>query len=598
MQDCSFLHCVRTRIRGALRGTVFAASMAVWAGSAAADPADDAAFLQVMEDHWAETLQQNPVFATSVGVHTYDDRLGSLSLEDHEENGAAMRALYERLRAIDITDLSEEHRLNYELLTAELQDAVAALRHKGHLLTITNRGGWHLSLARLPNTHPFFKPADFETYIARLRDFPRLNKEGMARLTAAIQEGYVQPCAPMEGYEATIAAHTVPVEESVFLAPLERLPATMPDSQKAEIERDLRAAIGEAVIPAMELLLDFYTGQYAPNCREEVGISSVPDGGPYYAYLARHFTTTDLTPKEIHELGKQEVARIRTEMEAVIERAEFDGNFEAFLDFLRTDDRFYAKTPEELETYVAALAKRIDGEMPRLFGHLPRLPYTVKPVPADIAEKTTVAYYERGSEATGRPGVYRINTTKLESRPLYTMPALTVHEAVPGHHLQIAISQELDLPPFRRYGGPTAFVEGWGLYSERLGIEMGLYDDPYDDFGRLSYEMWRACRLVVDTGMHAFGWSRQEAIDFMAANTALSLHNVTAEIDRYITWPGQALAYKVGELRIRELRSQAEKALGEDFDIRAFHDVVLGSGAIPLSVLERIVTDWIAKQDV
>ena len=305
-------------------------------------------------------------------------------------------------------------------------------------------------------------------------------------------------------------------------------------------------------------------------------------------------TTTDRTPDEIHQLGLSEVARIRAEMDEVVRRSGFKGDRKAFVERLRTDPALYPKTPEELMAYAAVLAKRIDGEMPRLFGRLPRLPYTVKEVPAATAAGTTTAYYEPGSPETGRAGVYRVNTSKLDQRPLFEMPALTVHEAVPGHHQQIAIQQELDLPMFRKYAvNFTAFSEGWGLYSERLGIEMGLYDTPEKDFGRLSYEMWRACRLVVDTGLHAKGWTREQAIQFMLDNTALSRGNIEAEVNRYMVGPGQALAYKLGELKIRDLRGRAEKALGPDFDLRAFHDAVLENGEVPLDVLEAQVSAWI-----
>ncbi len=351
------------------------------------------------------------------------------------------------------------------------------------------------------------------------------------------------------------------------------------------------------MFPAYEEFLTFYTEEYAPNCREGTpGILATEGGADYYAYQVRSYTTTDMTPEEVHQLGLSEVARIRAEMEEVAAEAGFDSR-EAFIEHLRSDPQYYMTDEDEYLRYTQALAKHIDGFLPQLFGRLPRQPYTVAPIPAAQAPGNTTAYYEPGSLEVGKAGIYRLNLTELDQRPLWELPALGVHEAVPGHHLQIAIQQELDIHPLRSNGTFfTAFVEGWGLYSERLGIEMGLYDTPAKEMGRLSYEMWRACRLVVDTGLHAKGWSKQQAVDFMTDNTALSDANIDAEVNRYMTWPGQALAYKIGELKIRELRMRAEEALGPEFDLRAFHDTVLENGSIPLSVLEEHVDRWIATE--
>jgi uncharacterized protein (DUF885 family) len=351
-----------------------------------------------------------------------------------------------------------------------------------------------------------------------------------------------------------------------------------------------------SVVPAYREFLDFIVREYVPGARPTTGAADLPNGRAYYAYLVRSYTTLDLTPEDVHRTGLVEVGRIRDEMEGIIRQTGFDGSFREFVQFLRTDPRFYVETPEALMKEVAYVLKRMDGELPQLFGHLPRMTYGIREIPEYIAPRTTTAYYTRPAGDGTRAGFYWVNTYDLPSRPLYEVEALSLHEAVPGHHLQIAIQQELEgLPAFRRFSGFTAFVEGWGLYAERLGLETGFYTDPYSNFGRLTYEMWRACRLVVDTGLHDMEWTRQQAIDFMVDNTALTLLNITNEVDRYIAWPGQALAYKTGELKIRELRAEAERELGTHFDVRRFHDVVLGSGAVPLTVLEEIVRHYIAE---
>ena len=385
--------------------------------------------------------------------------------------------------------------------------------------------------------------------------------------------------------------------KSVFWAPFEKFPASIPASEHERLRAAGRAAVTGGAIAGYRELLEFFQKEYMPKARTTLGASELPNGRAYYALKIRQFTTLDLTPEEIHKIGLAEVERISAEMNSVMKSVGFTGDFAAFLQFLRTDPRFYAKTPEELLEKASRIAKRIDGKLPSLFKTLPRLPYTVEPVPAEIAPKYTSGRYVPPAEGSTQPGIYWVNTYMLQSRPLYNLTALTLHESVPGHHLQGALSRELgDVPQFRRFTYLSAFGEGWGLYCEWLGVEAGMYDDPYSNFGRLTYEMWRACRLVVDTGIHAMGWTRQQAIDYMATRTALPLHEVETEIDRYISWPGQALAYKLGELKIKELRKRAEQALGTRFDVRQFHDVVLGSGSLPLNVLEENVDRWIAKQ--
>jgi uncharacterized protein (DUF885 family) len=383
-------------------------------------------------------------------------------------------------------------------------------------------------------------------------------------------------------------------EESRFYKPFREFPAGVPEADRARLSAVGKDAVARGAIAGFRSLQEFMTKEYIPGARTTLGASSMPDGPALYAYLIRHFTTVDLTADAVHEIGLAEVKRIRAEMDAVIAKSGFTGDFPSFLKFLRSDPRFYARTPEELLQRAAWIAKRMDGKLPSLFGKLPRQPYGVEAVPDDIAPKYTGGRYVGAPLDSTKAGRYWVNTYALSSRPFYTQEALTLHEAVPGHHLQIALTKELTgLPKFRRYAYVDAFGEGWGLYSERLGIEAGFYTDPYSDFGRLTYEMWRACRLVVDTGIHAKGWSRQQAIDYLASNTALSIHEVTTETDRYIAWPGQALAYKMGELKIRELRKRAEDALGKRFDVRAFHDAVLANGTLTLPVLEARIDSFI-----
>lgn len=555
------------------------------------------ALQSVMDDHWAWSLEQFPTFATSLGVRDYDDRLGSVSLEAAAARDAKSAAFLERLEAIDADGLSAEERINYDLLRLDLQNDIEAEPFGMEYLLMTNRFGPHSTLTRLPDRLPFFTKADYESYVARLGDIPRYLGEAEETLRAGAAAGWTQPCAPMEGVEDAIRFHAVEsADDSVFMKPFAEKPATISDRDWRRLSRQAERSIERNVLPAFAQYADFYAEEYGPACREDLGASGFPNGDEYYAYRARFFTTTDMTVDEIHELGISEVARIRAEMMDVIEETGFEGGFKAFQEFLRTDPQFYAETPEELVAAVSVIAKKADGAMPLLFATLPRMPYTVLPVPEDIAEGTTTAYYERPAGDGTRAGVYRINTSLLDQRPLFELEALGLHEAVPGHHHQIALSQELDLPPFRRFGGLTAFIEGWGLYAESLGLEMGFYEDPYSNFGRLSYEMWRACRLVVDTGLHAKGWSKEQAMEYMADNTALSLHNIEAEVNRYITWPGQALAYKVGELKIKELRARASEELGADFDVRRFHDALLENGAVPLSFLEAHIDAWIAAE--
>ncbi len=566
------------------------------AGTAVADNASET-FRKIIDDHWNVYLSENPAFASRLGMRQYDGRLAEVTEKARQRRYAYNEETLARLDRINVSDLDKDALLNYKIFKRARMMEQESYQHPGHLFAITNRGGWHMSFAQSPGNRAFMEAADYENYLGQLADYPRFNAENIAVLKEGIRQGYTQYCTSMKGYDTSISSHIVDdVTKSVFYAPFTKFPKKISEDKKLEFIKRGTALIRDRIIPAYKKLYKFYREEYGPACRKTVGIASLKGGDDYYGHLIRHFTTTEMTPDQIHAKGLSEVKRLRTEMAKIIEKVKFDGSFKEFITFLRTDPRFYTDSAEDLLEKAALISKRMDGQLPKLFGFLPRSPYGIKEIPSDIAEKTTIAYYMPSSGDGRTAGNYFVNTSLLPSRPLYVQEALSYHEAVPGHHLQIAIQKELDIPQFRKFSGFTAFVEGWALYSERLGLEVGFYQDPYSDFGRLTYEMWRACRLVVDTGMHALGWSREKAIDYMVENTSLSIHNIKTEIDRYITWPGQALAYKIGELRITALRRKAEAELGENFDLRDFHDTVLGNGALPIAILEDIVNQWIAHR--
>jgi len=478
------------------------------------------------------------------------------------------------------------------------RDAIAEYEFQSHLMPLTNRSGFHIEFPELPREVPLVTVRDYENYIARLNAFAQFADDNIELMRAGIKAGMVLPAISMVDFDKAIRPHIVDEPAASLLAkPFETFPEAVSAADQARLTAAGHQAITASVVTGYRKLLDFLEKEYVPACRQQVGASALPRGREYYRHRVRQFTTLDLDPQQVHDTGLSEVKRIKAEMEATINKVGFQGDFKAFVEHLRTDPKFYADSAEQLLKEVSFVLKRMDGELPKLFGKLPRTPYGIREVPDFIAPRTTTAYYQPPAGDGSRAGFYYVNTYNLKSRPLYEIEALSLHEAVPGHHLQIALAQEqADVPPFRRFMLFTAFVEGWGLYAERLGLEVGFYQDPYRDFGRLSYEMWRACRLVVDTGMHYLGWTREQAIQFMADNTALSLHNITAEVDRYIAWPGQAVAYKTGELKIRELRRLAEEQLQDRFDVREFHDVVLGAGAVPLEMLEANVRAWLAKK--
>ena len=547
---------------------------------------------------WEEGLKENPLTATYAGRHEYDALLPEATVEALERQTKGAQEYLDELAKIDRSKLSAEDQVSADIFKAQLDDAIADFRLGAWQMPFNADSGFHTELPQLADQMPFDSVKGYENYIARLRAWPRYMDQQIELMRMGIKRGMTVPRAVLDGYESTITAHIVTdPTKSVFWKPFERFPASLPEAEREHLRTEGRKAVMEAVVPAYKTFLDFYQKEYFPNARKTIAASDLPDGPAFYAQQVKHYTTLDISPDEIHRIGLAEVERIDKEMKEVIRQTGFKGDFAAFLQFLRTDPRFYAKTPVDLLKEASYIAKRIDGKLPALFGKLPRTPYTVQPVPEHIAPKYTSGRYVEAPVGSTQPGIYWVNTYKLESRPLYNLEALTLHEAVPGHHLQISLNKELsDLPEIRRYSYLSAFGEGWGLYSEWLGLEAGFYKDPYSNFGRLTYEMWRACRLVVDTGMHSKGWTRQQAIDYLASHTALPLHEVETEIDRYISWPGQALAYKMGELKIKELRKRAESALGQGFDVRAFHDVVLGSGSVPLTVLEKNVDRWIAEK--
>ncbi len=551
---------------------------------------------KLFSDEWQYRMVSDPLSATAYGVHDYNDQLTDVSLAAQEQDSKKQAEFLRRLEAIDRGSLSPVEQNHYDAFHWLLRDRLAEFEFNTHLMPITNRSGFHVYFPQLPEQVPLNTVEDYDNYVARLRAFDRYADQHIELMKQGIASGYVLPAIVLEGVEDAISPHIVDdPRESLLFDAFDEFPDDVGVADQDRFRREGGNAIATSVVPGYRKFLAFMTDEYLPAARQDIGASALPNGKKFYEHRVRRFTTLDISPQEVHDIGHSEVKRIRGEMAAVIEEVDFTGSFAEFVEFLRTDDRFYVDSPEQLMKETAYVLKKMDGELPRLFKTLPRTPYGIKRIPDYIAPKTTTAYYNPPPGDLTRGGYYYVNCYDLPSRPLYEIEALSLHEAVPGHHLQIALSSEMQgVPEFRKYMGLTAFVEGWALYSERLGLEVGFYQDPYSNFGRLTYEMWRALRLVVDTGMHYLGWTRQQAIDFMSENSALTLHNITTEVDRYISWPGQALGYKMGELKIRELRALAEKEMGDAFDVREFHDVVLQNGSVPLNVLTRNVEAYIA----
>jgi uncharacterized protein (DUF885 family) len=516
----------------------------------------------------------------------------------YQEEADFAKILKGELETVSEEDLSKTEQISKNLLLFVLQDKIDENSFKMYLNTITNENAFHLNLSRMGN-RTLDNKKEVTSYLKRLDDLPKRVDYNINLLRAAIKQGMAQPRAVFNNYDDTYNKHIVSdPTKSEFYKPFLNLPESFSANLKDSIIKVATVSVQKNAVDQYKKIKSFFKDEYFPNTRKGLGISTIPNGKAFYQNRINFYTTsTQYTADDIHQIGLSEVARIKAEMQTIIDDLGFKGNFADFIEFLRTDEQFYPKTADELMMFARDIAKRIDAELPKFFKTLPRKPYGVVPVPADLAPNYTGGRYS-GSYSETTAGFYWVNTYNLPSRTLYTIPALTAHEAVPGHHLQISLNNELPktIPAFRRGLYLSAFGEGWGLYSEYLAEEMGIYTTPYEKFGQLTYEMWRACRLVVDTGVHAKGWTRQQVIDYMSQNTALSIHEVTTETDRYISWPGQAISYKIGEIKIRELRKKAKKALGEKFDIREFHEVILEEGTVTLAIMEKRMDDYIAKK--
>ncbi len=549
----------------------------------------------ILADEWQQRLDADPVFATSFDASIKATQLSDSSLETLTNRAEANKRLLQRLNALNYPALDNEAQIHYRIFKQLLENQISQFDFSAYQIPFNADSGFFSNFARLYTQVPFHDEQDYLNYLEILKSWPRYVGQQITHMEKGLQRGMTQPQEVIGHIPATIRSFIVdPIQDSNFYKPFHKFPISISKEQQKKLRTKAIEVINSVVNPGYLKLADFMEKQYIPAARKSLGASDLPDGQAYYAQRIKHFTTLDLSVDAIHQIGLDEVKRIRSEMQQIINDLEFEGSFEDFIKFLRTDPRFYATSAEELLKEAAWIAKKMDAKLPSLFKHLPRLPYGVQAVPASIAPNYTTGRYVSAHTKGTRPGYYWVNTHALDKRPLYVLESLTLHEAVPGHHLQIALNNELkDLPLFRQYSYINVFGEGWGLYAEWLGIEAGFYQDPYSEFGRLSYEMWRAVRLVVDTGIHARGWTRQQARDYLASNTALSLHNVHTEIDRYITWPGQALAYKIGEIKIKQLRQKAEEQLGASFDVREFHHAVLGNGSVPLDVLEDQVMQYI-----
>ena len=524
--------------------------------------------------------------------------LGVFTEERFETYANFCDSLKVELNKIDSKKLNEDDLISYNLLEFILNETVIKYKYKTHWNPILSDGGFHLSLTY--RVRPITNKKSALSYLKLLKSIPNYINQQSTLIKKGIDAGISQPLIIFEGYQSTYEKHITPTaEENFYYTPFKNLPKQLSDYEKDSLIKAAKDVVLYDVIPAFKNVKDFFENIYYPYTRKSIGVSETPNGEEYYQSRIDYYTTLNETPKSIHEKGLKEVARIRKKMESIVDEVKFKGDLKQFITFLREDPQFYAKTSEELLKHARNIAKKLDEQLPRYFKTLPRKPYGVAPVPEAIAPKYTGGRYIGTSPESTDPGYYWVNTYNLPSRPLYVIPSLTAHEAVPGHHLQGALNQELPetIPEFRRNLYLSAYGEGWGLYTEYLAEEMGIYTTPYEHFGKLTYEMWRACRLVVDTGIHAFGWKREEAVNFMANNTALSLHEVNTEVDRYISWPGQALAYKIGELKIRELRQKAQEKLGSRFDIREFHEIILEKGTVTLGILEDRINKYIGSHN-
>ena len=555
----------------------------------------ESSFEDLMESEWAKIISDNPVYASSMGDlrfnRDWSDNSVSGIIQDYQHD----QLVLDQLHAMDLNGLDELNRINYKLFKKQYENSVESFDYQTYLMPFSHRGGIQLEHETV-NILPLRNAGHYDDWIVRLSKLEVLVDAEIEKARMGIETGTVPPRFLMQKVfeQIKLQAYVSP-ETSPFYRAFESMDRSIDAGEVLAIQARAKEVIKNQVIPAYLKLHQFFEDEYLAACRTSIGIKDINNGKQYYEFLARKFTTTSLTPQEIHNIGLSEVARIKAEMEEVIQEVNWQGTFKGFLDDLRSNPKFYYETSEELFEAYLATSKRIDPELVSLFKVLPSMPYGLKPIPIESAPDTTTAYYQRPAADGSRAGYYFVNLYRPEVRPKYEIEVLSVHEAVPGHHLQIALAMELDLPNFRKYGGVTAFVEGWGLYSESLGYDLGLYQDPYSRFGQLTYDMWRAIRLVVDTGMHYFDWSRQDAINYFLDNSAKTKQDVMNEVDRYINWPGQALAYKIGQLKIQELKDRAKVELGANFDIKDFHHEVLKRGALPLDILEQYIDQWILE---
>jgi len=556
---------------------------------------EDKKLSRIIQNHEEYYLKSSPFNEASPGGN--NAKLPDLSASTLRSQYQQGLAIYNQLIKLNINKLTQENQINLSVLTYSLKNQLDSYTNKEHYMPLTAESGFHVWIANISTQVDFKTYADYQDYLARLSALPRYFSQQIDWMKLGLEQGISQPKIVLKGFEKSIAAYIKDdVTTSSYYKPFIDMSAFVTAKQQKELQHKAQKILSVKVMPAYQSYYDFMVNEYQVNARDNIAASSLPGGEAYYQNRLEHYTTLPMSAVEVHEKGLVEVKRIRSEMDKIIKQVGFQGDFSDFVQFLRTDSQFYAKTPVELLKEASFIAKKMDAKLPALFKTLPRTPYGVIAVPANIAPKYTTGRYA-GSSRDDQPGNYWVNTYRLDRRPLYVLTALTLHEAVPGHHLQISLAKEMkDVAKFRNRTYISAFGEGWGLYSEYLGIEAGMYEDPYHDFGRLTYEMWRACRLVVDTGMHTQGWSREKAMDFLASNTALSLHNVKTEIDRYISWPGQALSYKMGELTIKRLRAEAEQHLGQDFDLREFHDQILKHGSMPLSMLDKLIMQYINEK--
>ena len=557
------------------------------------DNSDENVFEELMQSEWQRGIDENPLYASSMGNLDKNDQWPEYSVEKIQTNYEHDLKILTQLNQLDSDAFSDDNLLNLQLFKDQYINSTELYQFKNFLLPFSHRGGIQLQ-HESAETLPLRSVKHYEDWLSRLSKIDNYIDSHINVAKAGMANNIMPPRILMQRVLDQIKSQAFSTaKDSPFNKAFIEMPSSINIEDKQRIQNEATEIIQKTVIPAYIKLYNFFNSEYLPMCRDSIGINKIPNGAKYYEALTKKFTTTQLHPDEVHQIGLDEVARIKTKMLEVVEEVKWDGSFREFLEYLRSDPQFYFDNPDDLLTEYLATAKRIDPELVNLFSYLPSIPYGIRQIPMESAPDTTTAYYQPPAADGTRAGYYYVNLYRPEVRPKYEIEVLTVHEAMPGHHLQISINMELDLPKFRKYGGITAFVEGWGLYSEALGYDLGLYKDPYSEFGQLTYEMWRAIRLVVDTGMHYKDWSRDDSINYFLENSAKSKQDIINEVDRYINWPGQALAYKIGQMKILELREKSQNALGEGFDIKEFHYEVLKRGALPLSTLEMYIDEWI-----